>query len=146
MSIFALTHRFGTNSAINLLNKLSPSLTRYASTQAHERIKAMIEASNKRVFVFMKGVPKEPLCGYSGAVVKILDAYGVDYDSCDVLKDNEIRQEIKTYSDWPTIPQVYLDGSFVGGCDILLQMHQNGELKQLLENKEKSSENPETKV
>lgn len=96
-----------------------------------ERIKNMINSSNKRVFVFMKGVPEAPQCGYSNAVVQILDAYAVEYDSCDVLADDEIRQEIKAYSSWPTIPQVYVDKSFVGGCDILIQMHQNNELEDL---------------
>lgn len=97
----------------------------------HNKIKDLIQESNKRVFVFMKGEPKSPSCGYSAAVVQILDAYGVEFDSCDVLENTDIRHDIKTYSDWPTIPQVFVDGSFVGGCDILLQMHQSGELKQL---------------
>lgn len=99
--------------------------------ETHNKIKDLITKSNKRVFVFMKGEPKSPSCGYSAAVVQILDAYGVEFDSCDVLENSDIRQDIKTYSDWPTIPQVFVDGSFVGGCDILLQMHQSGELKQL---------------
>lgn len=97
----------------------------------HNKINDLITKSDKRVFVFMKGEPKSPSCGYSAAVVQILDAYGVEFDSCDVLENTDIRQDIKTYSDWPTIPQVFVNGSFVGGCDILLQMHQSGELKQL---------------
>lgn len=106
---------------------------RHSSTSAKDRIDKMI--GGKRVFVFMKGVPQQPQCGYSNAVVQILDAYGVDYDSCNVLDDQEIREAIKTYSNWPTIPQVYVDKSFVGGCDILIQMHQNDELESLLKNK-----------
>lgn len=106
------------------------------SNATHNRINELITKSKKPVFVFMKGVPSEPLCRYSGVVVQVLDAYGFDYDSCDVLKDDQIRQELKTYTDWPTIPQVFFDGSFIGGCDILLQMHQNGELKELKAKKE----------
>lgn len=97
----------------------------------HNKIHDLITKSDRKVFLFMKGEPKQPQCGYSGAVIQILDAYGVEFDSCDVLEDEKLRQEIKTYSDWPTIPQLYKDGVFVGGCDILLQMHQSGELKEL---------------
>lgn len=100
-----------------------------SANKVHIKINDLITKSDKNIFVFMKGTPKEPMCRYSGVVVQILDAYGLDFDSYDVLSDPEIRQEIKTYSDWPTIPQVFRDGTFLGGCDILLQMHQNGELK-----------------
>lgn len=100
-----------------------------SQTKARERIHQMV--SKKPVFVFMKGVPEAPACGYSNAVVQILDAYGVKYDSFNVLKDDQIRQEVKSFSNWPTIPQVYVNGTFVGGCDILIQMHQNNELEQL---------------
>lgn len=102
-----------------------------ASNKVHNQIHNLISENKKRVFVFMKGAPKEPLCRYSGVVVQILDAYGVEFDSCDVLSNEQIRQEIKSYSDWPTIPQVYMDGKFIGGCDILLQMHQSGELQKM---------------
>lgn len=101
------------------------------SNQVHNRIHKLITTSNKRVFLFMKGEPKEPRCQFSGVAVQVLDAYGVDFDSFDVLEDDDVRKEVKSYSDWPTIPQVYLDGSFIGGCDILLQMHSSGELKSL---------------
>jgi len=100
---------------------------------AKERIDALLKKSQKKVFLFMKGVPDQPACGYSNAVVQILEAYKVDYDSFNVLEDDEIRQEIKAYSNWPTIPQVYVDGNFIGGCDILLQMHQSDELQKLFE-------------
>ncbi|KAL6436540.1 hypothetical protein ACFW04_004781 [Cataglyphis niger] len=76
----------------------------------------------------MKGVPEEPRCGFSNAVVQILRMHGVTYEAHDVLKDEELRQGIKDFSNWPTIPQVYINGDFVGGCDILLEMHKNGEL------------------
>ncbi|NXX49235.1 GLRX5 protein, partial [Tricholaema leucomelas] len=85
------------------------------------------------VVVFMKGSPAQPLCGFSNAVVQILRLHGVeDYNAHDVLQDPDLRQGIKDYSNWPTIPQVYLNGEFVGGCDILLQMHQNGDLVEEL--------------
>ncbi|KAM6311435.1 LOW QUALITY PROTEIN: glutaredoxin-related protein 5, mitochondrial [Aegotheles albertisi] len=85
------------------------------------------------VVVFMKGSPEQPLCGFSNAVVQILRLHGVeDYRAHDVLQDPDLRQGIKNYSNWPTIPQVYLNGEFVGGCDILLQMHQNGDLVEEL--------------
>ncbi|KAM6074823.1 glutaredoxin-related protein 5, mitochondrial [Chlamydotis macqueenii] len=85
------------------------------------------------VVVFMKGSPSQPLCGFSNAVVQILRLHGVeDYRAHDVLQDPDLRQGIKNYSNWPTIPQVYLNGEFVGGCDILLQMHQNGDLVEEL--------------
>ncbi|KAM9381361.1 glutaredoxin-related protein 5, mitochondrial [Phaethornis superciliosus] len=85
------------------------------------------------VVVFMKGSPAQPLCGFSNAVVQILRLHGVeDYRAHDVLQDPDLRQGIKNYSNWPTIPQVYLNGEFVGGCDILLQMHQNGDLVEEL--------------
>ncbi|XP_053998571.1 glutaredoxin-related protein 5, mitochondrial [Hylaeus anthracinus] len=81
-----------------------------------------------KVVVFMKGVPDEPRCGFSNAVVQILRMHNVKYDAHDVLKDENLRQNIKDYSNWPTIPQVFINGEFVGGCDILLEMHRNGEL------------------
>lgn len=76
----------------------------------------------------MKGVPSAPKCGFSNAVVQVLRMHGVDYGSQDVLENDAIRQGIKDYTNWPTIPQIFINGEFVGGCDILLQMHQNGEL------------------
>ena len=81
---------------------------------------------------FFQGVPDAPKCGFSNAVVQILRMHGVQYDSHDVLADEELRQGIKDFSSWPTIPQVFISGEFVGGCDILLQMHQNGELIDVL--------------
>ncbi|KAK9396611.1 glutaredoxin-related protein 5 mitochondrial [Crotalus adamanteus] len=85
------------------------------------------------VVVFMKGSPAQPQCGFSNAVVQILRLHGVnDYRAYDVLQDPDLRQGIKNYSNWPTIPQVYLNGEFVGGCDILLQMHQSGDLVEEL--------------
>ncbi|XP_075994769.1 glutaredoxin-related protein 5, mitochondrial [Genypterus blacodes] len=86
-----------------------------------------------KVVVFMKGTPAQPMCGFSNAVVQILRMHGVDeYAAYNVLEDQELRQGVKVFSNWPTIPQVYFNGEFVGGCDILLQMHQNGDLVEEL--------------
>lgn len=87
---------------------------------------------NNKVVVFMKGVPEAPRCGFSNAVVQIMRMHGVTYDSHNVLDNEAIRQGIKDYTNWPTIPQIFIDGEFVGGCDIVLQMHQNGELVEEL--------------
>jgi len=88
---------------------------------------------NSKVVIFMKGVPDEPKCGFSNAVVQVLRMHGVtNYDSHNVLEDENIRQGIKDYTNWPTIPQVFINGEFVGGCDILIEMHKNGELVEQL--------------
>ncbi|MEM8551288.1 MAG: Grx4 family monothiol glutaredoxin [Pseudomonadota bacterium] len=81
------------------------------------------------VLLFMKGTPNFPQCGFSGQVVQILDYLGVDYGSVNVLEDDDIRSGIKEYSNWPTIPQLYVKGEFVGGCDIIREMFQAGELQ-----------------
>ena len=80
----------------------------------------------------MKGSPEEPQCGFSKAVVQILRMHGVKYDAHNVLDDEELRSGVKEFSDWPTIPQIYINGEFVGGCDIMLQMHQSGDLVEEL--------------
>jgi monothiol glutaredoxin len=84
------------------------------------------------VVLFMKGVPEQPRCGFSGLVVQILDHLGADFIGVDVLQDETLRDGIKTFSDWPTIPQLYVKGEFVGGADIVREMFQSGELKPLL--------------
>ena len=81
-----------------------------------------------KVVVFMKGVPAAPKCGFSNAVVQVLRMHNVPFTSHNVLDSDELRQGIKDYTTWPTIPQIFIDGEFVGGCDILLEKHQNGEL------------------
>lgn len=91
-----------------------------------DEIEKMVK--NTKVVVFMKGVPDAPKCGFSNAVVQILRMHAVQYDSHNVLENDAIRQGIKDYTNWPTIPQIFIDGEFIGGCDIMLQMHQNGEL------------------
>ena len=85
--------------------------------------------------VFMKGTPEQPMCGFSGRVVQMLDYLGVPYQAVNVLESDSLRDGIKTYSDWPTIPQLYVKGEFIGGCDIVTEMFQSGELKQTLEQK-----------
>lgn len=85
-----------------------------------------------KVVVFMKGVPEAPRCGFSNAVVQILRMHGVSFAAYDVLANEQLRQGVKDYSEWPTIPQVYIDSQFVGGCDILLQMHRSQELIETL--------------
>jgi len=85
------------------------------------------------VVLFMKGDPDQPRCGFSSQVVQILDHLGAEYAAVDVLKSDALREGIKTYSDWPTIPQLYVKGEFVGGCDIVREMFQSGELKTFLE-------------
>ena len=100
-------------------------------SDVHQRIDDIVK--NHRVVLFMKGTPQFPMCGFSGRAVQILKACGVnDLKSVNVLEDEEIRQGIKSYSDWPTIPQLYVNGEFVGGCDIMREMYQSGELQQLL--------------
>lgn len=85
------------------------------------------------VVLFMKGTPLFPQCGFSSKAVAILEHLGVEYASVDVLQDMEIRSGIKAYSDWPTIPQLYVKGEFVGGSDIMMEMFEDGELQQLME-------------
>ena len=93
------------------------------------------EVKNHDVVVFMKGTPGFPQCGFSGQVVQILDYLGVDYHGVNVLTSDELRQGIKEYSNWPTIPQLYIKGEFVGGCDIIREMFQAGELQGHFEEK-----------
>ena len=98
--------------------------------QLQQRIQDLIATSP--VFVFMKGSKLMPQCGFSNNVVQILHSLGVPFESFDVLSDMEIRQGIKEYSEWPTIPQVYVNGEFIGGSDILIEMYNSGELKERL--------------
>jgi len=97
--------------------------------QIHERIAGIVNGAD--VLLFMKGSPLFPQCGFSSRAVAILNHLNVEFDSVDVLQDQEIRQGIKAYSDWPTIPQLYVKGEFVGGSDIMMEMYESGELAQL---------------
>jgi monothiol glutaredoxin len=88
---------------------------------------------DNKIMVFMKGDKMMPQCGFSNQVVQILNILGVPYETLDVLADGDIRQGIKEYSNWPTIPQVYINGEFIGGSDVLTQLYQKGELQQMVE-------------
>lgn len=96
-----------------------------------ERIDNLVKQN--KILVFMKGSKLMPQCGFSNNVVQILNTLGVPYETVDVLEDYEIRQSIKEYSNWPTIPQVYIDGQFIGGSDIMIELYQKGELQQMVE-------------
>lgn len=97
--------------------------------QTQERIAGIVNGAD--VLLFMKGSPLFPQCGFSSRAVAILNHLNVEFDSVDVLQDQEVRQGIKAYSDWPTIPQLYVKGEFVGGSDIMMEMYESGELAQL---------------
>jgi len=99
----------------------------------HERIQQ--EVDDQEVVLFMKGTPIFPQCGFSSTVVQVLTHIGVKFKGVDVLMDPQIRDGIKSFSEWPTIPQLYVKGEFVGGCDIIREMFENGELQQLLADK-----------
>jgi monothiol glutaredoxin len=104
-----------------------------ADNSVAERIRQ--ELSGKSVVLYMKGTPVFPQCGFSAAVVQILTDLGVEFRGVDVLTDPSLREGVKLFSDWPTIPQLYVKGEFVGGCDIVREMHASGELRQLLKDK-----------
>ncbi|KAL2728519.1 hypothetical protein V1478_006151 [Vespula squamosa] len=154
---------------LNVGGRLTRIIIRSFATKSDE-IGNLVKKN--KVVVFMKGIPEEPRCGFSNAVVQIFRMHGVPYDAHDVLQDEELRQGsykslfklvsnndvnqigIKEYSKWPTIPQVFINGDFVGGCDILLEMHRNGELveelkkvgiKSALLDKENTSQSESTK-
>ena len=95
-----------------------------------EEIKKDIE--NHPVILFMKGSKLMPLCGFSARVVDVLNQHGIEYETRDVLKDDALRQGIKEFSNWPTLPQLYIQGKFIGGCDIVLQLHDEGKLETML--------------
>jgi monothiol glutaredoxin len=102
-------------------------------TTVNEWIDNVVKTND--VVLFMKGMPEQPMCGFSGRVVQILDFVGVAYSGVNVLESDALRQGIKEYSNWPTVPQLYVKGEFVGGCDIITEMFQSGELKQLMADK-----------
>ena len=102
-------------------------------SDVNARIDAEVKSND--VVLFMKGTPQFPMCGFSGQVAQILDYIGVPYKGINVLEDGAIREGIKAYSNWPTIPQLYIKGEFIGGCDITREMFQAGELQQLLSEK-----------
>ena len=101
------------------------------SDLAIDQIKKNLESNP--IMLFMKGTPDAPQCGFSAQVVQILNGYGVKYGAIDVLKDWDLREGVKQFSNWPTIPQLYVKGKFIGGCDITAELHRKGELKKILE-------------
>ncbi|KAI9016537.1 thioredoxin-like protein [Phycomyces nitens] len=111
-----------------------PMSVRWLSDSLRQKIDEDVKSSD--IVLFMKGTPDQPMCGFSRATIQILQVQGVDFDkhvkAFNVLADDDLREGIKEYSEWPTIPQVYVKGEFVGGCDIMLNMHQSGDLEDLL--------------
>ena len=103
------------------------------SNPVHEQIQSVVDSND--VVLFMKGTPMFPQCGFSAAVVQVLSHMGVPFQGVNVLEDMEIRQGIKEFSAWPTIPQLYVKGEFVGGCDIIREMYESGELEDLFKDK-----------
>ncbi|KAB7644102.1 Grx4 family monothiol glutaredoxin [Polymorphobacter fuscus] len=101
------------------------------TTTVHDRIETLV--SNNDIVLFMKGTPMFPQCGFSSQAVAILERLGVGFESVDVLADPEIRAGVKEYSEWPTVPQLYVKGEFVGGSDIMMEMYQAGELTAMIE-------------
>lgn len=103
------------------------------SNPTHDTIQSTV--NDHDVVLFMKGTPVFPQCGFSSVVAKVLDHLGVEYHSVNVLEDMDVREGIKTFSEWPTIPQLYVKGEFVGGCDIVKEMFETGELQTLMNEK-----------
>jgi monothiol glutaredoxin len=99
-------------------------------SEVTERIQSAI--TGNRICIFMKGNRNFPMCGFSAATVQVFEELAVPYGTVDVLSDPELREEIKLYSNWPTIPQVYIDGKFIGGCDIVRELYETGELQELV--------------
>jgi monothiol glutaredoxin len=96
----------------------------------HKKIDEQVKKN--KVMLYMKGSPQAPMCGFSAHTVEILQAYGYPFETADVLADPAVREGIKRYTNWPTIPQVFIDGKFVGGCDIVHELHERGELEPML--------------
>ncbi|TVQ46813.1 MAG: Grx4 family monothiol glutaredoxin [Gloeocapsa sp. DLM2.Bin57] len=99
--------------------------------ELQQKIEALVK--NNKIMVFMKGSKLMPQCGFSNNVVQILNSLGVPYETVDILENYDIREGIKEYSNWPTIPQVYVNGEFIGGSDIMIELYQSGELQEMLE-------------
>jgi monothiol glutaredoxin len=108
------------------------SETMTAMTEAEILAQIQRETVENRVFLYMKGTPEMPRCGFSNQVVQILNHTGVEYGARDILPDPRIRQVLSSWSEWPTIPQLFVDGKLVGGCDIVTEMFQDGELEEVL--------------
>ena len=99
-----------------------------------EELKQQVKSDikNNKVMMYIKGTADAPMCGFSGRVVSVFKEHNVPFKTANILEDEELRAEMKEYSDWPTFPQVYINGEFVGGCDIIMELHETGELTKLL--------------
>lgn len=115
---------------------MSQIITANTTSSTTTIVKHTQSVEENRVMLFMKGTPEQPQCGFSAQVVRILDAEGAEFASANVLEDMELREGVKSFSDWPTIPQVYIDGEFVGGCDVMTSLYQTGELETMLKTEE----------
>lgn len=91
------------------------------------------QIQNNKIFLYIKGTPQQPQCGFSAAVVQVFNSLGQPYESANILEDNDLRQGLKEFSSWPTFPQVYIDGEFIGGCDIVMELNNRGELAQIVQ-------------
>ena len=96
--------------------------------------KIQTDIKENQIILYMKGTKLMPMCGFSSTVVKILNMYNIEYKDVNILEDPEIRVQLSTYSNWPTIPQLFVNGKFIGGCDIAIELHNNGELEKIFNN------------
>ena len=112
-----------------------PQTRSYSEDTSEEGVHAQIakDIADNKVVVFMKGVPEQPQCGFSNTVMQVMKVEGVAFKGINVLADADLRSGIKSYSNWPTIPQVYVNGEFIGGCDTTVEMYKSGELRTILE-------------
>ncbi|XRA96926.1 monothiol glutaredoxin [Pycnococcus provasolii] len=128
-TVFGVNARgFASSSSSDTHDDFKPQANEGTTASVLETIEKDLKAN--KVFVYMKGYPDFPQCGFSGNVCRVLDAYEVKYGSRNVLEDPELREGIKEYTKWPTIPQIFVDGEFVGGHDVLMQMHHDGTLEE----------------
>ncbi|KYN14026.1 Glutaredoxin-3, partial [Trachymyrmex cornetzi] len=118
----------------HLNNKDAPLLNMKAKESLDDRLKKLVNQAS--CMLFMKGNPANPRCGFSRTIVSILDSYKTDYKSFDILQDNDVREGLKKFSNWPTYPQLYLNGDLIGGLDIVKEMNESGELENMLPKKE----------
>lgn len=119
------------NSAVSGASRQTRSALCMSSEATQERIQSLVDENP--VILFMKGSKLFPQCGFSNTAVQILESYGIDFHTVDVLSDEEIRSGVKDFSQWPTIPQLYVAGEFVGGSDIMIEMYQDGTLAEMIE-------------
>ncbi|GBF91650.1 hypothetical protein Rsub_03954 [Raphidocelis subcapitata] len=121
----------GTDTSPDTHEDFKPKYKAEPASDVDDQIKKDIAGS--KVFIYMKGTPDAPMCGFSNMACRILDAYGLKYGSSNVLADAGIREGIKKFTEWPTIPQVFVNGEFIGGSDVLMEMHNSGEMAKLVE-------------